>query len=148
MVVVENPTEQDIEKYSKVFMTEMLKKGKEFINKAPKTLFVLAAGNDGTNNDKFPSSPANVKEDNTITVAATLDYEDIAVFSNYGEKMVEVAAPGVGIRSAIPGDDYIHISGTSQAAPFVADIAGQIMDINSSLPIKDVKTAFTILSKL
>ena len=137
---VDNPTEQDIEKYSKVFMGEMLKKGKEFIKKAPKTLFVLAAGNDGTNNDEFPSSPANVKADNTITVAATLNYEDIAVFSNYGKKMVEVAAPGVGIRSSIPGGDYLHISGTSQAAPYVADIAGQIMDINPSLPIKDVKT--------
>ncbi len=136
---VENPTEEDTEKYAKILMEKMLTKTKGFIDAAPNTLFVIAAGNEGTNNDELPVSPANIKTDNTISVAATFDYKELAVFSNFGTKMVEVAAPGVGIRSAIPGDEYLHFSGTSQAAPAVANVAGQILNKNPDLTPKQVK---------
>ena len=33
----------------------------QFINAAPNTLFVIAAGNDGTNNDMLPAVPANIR---------------------------------------------------------------------------------------
>jgi hypothetical protein len=65
------------------------------VAKAPETLFVFAAGNDGMNNDLYGTSPANIKADNVITVGATYKNEFFAPFSNYGTKMVEVAAPGM-----------------------------------------------------
>jgi subtilisin family serine protease len=132
-------TEAELAKYSKMFMDELVKKGQSFVKAAPKTFFVLAAGNDGKNNDEAPIFPANLKFDNTISVAATRDYDSLASFSNYGAKNVEVAAPGVGIVSAIPGNDHLALSGTSQATPFVTRVVGRIMDANSKLAFADVK---------
>src|SRR5690606_10906985 len=107
---------------------------------APNTLFVLAAGNDGMDNDRFPTAPANVKLDNAITVAATMNNEDLASFSNYGARMVDVAAPGVGILSSVPGNDRLHLSGTSQAAPYVSNVAGRIVDANLALRPAQIRT--------
>jgi len=53
--------------------------------------------------------------------------------------MVDVAAPGMLIHSQIPGNEYLKVSGTSQAAPFVARIAGQIKDSNKNLTPKQIK---------
>jgi cell wall-associated protease len=72
-------------------------------------------------------------------VAATNGYAAIASFSNFGTKMVDVAAPGVGIFSAVPGGEHLYLSGTSQAAPFVAKIAGQILDVNPKLKPAEVR---------
>lgn len=132
--------EAELHEYVSYFMAANLKNAEEsFVQGAPNTLFVMAAGNDGSNNDSFPASPANIKTNNTITVAATFGLEKIAWFSNYGEKMVDVAAPGVAILSAIPGGESIMLSGTSQAAPFVANIAGQLLDINPLLSTSELK---------
>jgi subtilisin family serine protease len=134
-----DPTKEELLDYSKFFVSEILKAGKALVAPAPNTLFVMAAGNDGTNNDELPTSPANLKLDNTITVAATLGYNKLASFSNYGEKMVEVAAPGVGILSTIPGNQYLTVSGTSQAAPFVTNVVGRLVDENPALSNSDIK---------
>lgn len=138
-VTRKEPKPEDVEKYAKFFISSLVKHGQKMINAAPKTLFVFAAGNDGLDNDLYGTSPANVKGANIITVAATIDYNGIAPFSNYGEKMVDVAAPGVAIRSAAPGNEYIEVSGTSQASPFVAGVAGKILDVNPNLTPAQVK---------
>ncbi|MBS1959119.1 MAG: S8 family serine peptidase [Bdellovibrionales bacterium] len=132
-------TPEELLDFSRYFVSEIVSAGKTFATGSPKTLFVIAAGNDGTNNDELPTFPANLKLDNTITVAATQDYNKIASFSNYGEKLVEVAAPGVGILSTIPGDQYLTVSGTSQAAPFVTNAIGRLLDENPSLSNSDIK---------
>lgn len=139
LVLRREPTEEELNTYSIFFVNEVLNASKALVTPAPNTLFVIAAGNDGTNNDELPTSPANLRLQNTITVAATLDYLKIASFSNFGEKMVDVAAPGVGIESAIPGNQYLTVSGTSQASPFVANIAGLLVDANPNLSNSDLK---------
>jgi subtilisin family serine protease len=111
----------------------------QFIGVAPDAMYVIAAGNDGTDNDTISSAPANVKANNTITVAASLGVSSLATFSNYGATMVDLAAPGVGIRSTVPGGLYMQISGTSQATPYVTNIVGQVMDTNPKLSIAEVK---------
>ncbi|HET6465679.1 MAG TPA: S8 family peptidase, partial [Nitrospiria bacterium] len=63
-------------------------------------VFVAAAGNDGTNDDSAPVYPANYNLPNIISVAATDQDDNLASFSNYGKKTVDVAAPGVNIWSA------------------------------------------------
>ena len=139
MALKHDPTEEELMNYSIFFVNEIIKSATQLVAPAPKTLFVIAAGNDGMDNDLYPTSPANLKLQNTISVAATLGYKKIASFSNFGEKMVDVAAPGVGILSSIPGNLYLTVSGTSQASPFVANVAGLAVDQNPSLSNSDLK---------
>lgn len=85
--------------------------------------FVAAAGNMGSNNDNSPMYPASYDVPNVIAVAATLDNDNMAFFSNYGKSSVQLASPGVYILSTIPGNGFQSMSGTSMAAPFVAGMA-------------------------
>ena len=134
------PTDEEVTMYSAFFVGEVVKQAGAMIDPSKgKTMFVIAAGNDGADNDVFPTSPANYKKDNTISVAATFGYKKIASFSNYGATKVEVAAPGVGIESAIPGNVYLTVSGTSQASPFVANVVDQIIETNPNLSNSDIK---------
>ncbi len=133
------PSDDVVKTWAAYFVSQVVTAQAVLVTSAPKTLFVIAAGNDGMDNDVYPSSPANIKTDNTISVAATLDYLKIASFSNYGNTTVEVAAPGVGIESSIPGGLYLTVSGTSQATPFVANAAGRIIDLNPGLTNAEVK---------
>ena len=133
------PSTQEGDDIAKYFLNELIREGRQMVDAAPDTLFVFASGNDGLNNDIYPTSPTNIKADNVISVGATYKYDFIAPFSNYGIDNVDVAAPGMLIHSQIPGNEYLKVSGTSQAAPFVANIAAQIKDINKNLGPKDIK---------
>lgn len=63
-------------------------------------LVVVAAGNDGLNNDGGTHHyPCDYDLDNIICVAATDQNDALASFSNYGTTSVDVAAPGVNIYS-------------------------------------------------
>ena len=147
-ILKRTPTEEELTNYSIFFVNEVVKAAETLVAPAKDTLFVIAAGNDGMDNDQFPTSPANIKRDNTITVAATFEYKKLASFSNFGAKMVEIAAPGVGILSAIPGNEYLTVNGTSQAAPFVAGVAGMVLDQNPALSNSDVKAILMSTSDL
>jgi subtilisin family serine protease len=90
-------------------------------------LFVAAAGNSSTDNDRRPHYPSNYDLPNMLSVAA-LDRNDLlANFSNYGAKTVHVAAPGREIPSTWLNDQYREASGTSMAAPQVSGIAALIL---------------------
>ncbi len=139
-VFLTTPNEADTEEFTLYFLNELLARGEKFVADSPDLLFVFAAGNDATNNDLYPSYPTNLsKFDNVIAVAATMDERAIASFSNRGIMMVDVAAPGVAIQSSVPGDNYLRVSGTSQATPYVTRIAGLVRDINPTLKPADVK---------
>ncbi|MDH4468550.1 MAG: S8 family serine peptidase [Bacteriovoracaceae bacterium] len=134
------PKEEELKAGIKFFLEQVLLSQKAMIEKAPKTLFVFAAGNDGTNNDELPTAPSSLNADNTISVAATVSDLKLAGFSNYGIKRVDVAAPGVGILSSIPGNRYLEVSGTSQAAPAVAAVAARLKEIRPQLTPKELKS--------
>lgn len=134
------PTSEDSKKAWGLFLGALLKHGQNFVGAAPDTLFVFAAANEGLSNDVYGVSPAGIKADNVISVGATYKNEFFAPFSNYGVNSVDVAAPGMLIHSAIPGTaSYLKVSGTSQAAPYVANVAGQIKDINPKLKPAEIK---------
>jgi thermitase len=61
---------------------------------------VVAAGNDGENNDAVPTTPCTLPQANLICVAAINKSGALASFSNYGAKSVDIAAPGTSILSA------------------------------------------------
>ena len=130
---------RNIKKRTISLLEDLMKEGRGMVSKAPGILFVLAAGNDGADNDTFPTFPANINSDNTITVAATFRDRELAEFSNYGKKTVDIAAPGVDILSAAPDGHYLSLSGTSQSAPLVAKAASMIKDSNPLLSSKQVK---------
>ena len=101
-------------------------------------IFVAAAGNDSNDNDASPAYPASYEEENIVSVAAIDEHGDTANFTNYGSTSVDIGAPGVDIRSTIPGDSYDSLSGTSMAAPHVAGMLALIQGDQPTLNITEV----------
>lgn len=101
--------------------SEILKEAIERSNKAG-AIFVAAAGNDSSNNDKEERYPANYDVPNILSVAAIDNKGQLASFSNFGKNKVHIAAPGVNIYSTII-KGYDSWSGTSMATPHVSGAA-------------------------
>jgi len=82
-------------------------------------LFCAAAGNTAKDIDVEPIYPASYDAPNIISVAASDQDDNLASFSNYGVKSVDVAAPGTNILSTYPDNNYAFMEGTSMATPNV-----------------------------
>ena len=67
--------------------------------------------------------PACVRLANTISVASMGAGNNLSYFSNYSPNYVDLAAPGEGVLSTIPGNDYDSYEGTSMATPHVSGTA-------------------------
>jgi thermitase len=102
-------------------------------------LFVAAAGNDGSSNDKRPHYPSNYDLPNVISVAATDKNDQLASFSNFGVKTVHIAAPGKEILSTWLGDQYREASGTSMATPYVSGVAGLVLAADPDLTVAKLR---------
>jgi subtilisin family serine protease len=109
-------------------------------------LFIVASGNDGKNIDENPIWPASLSSEypNVISVAAlgSQDHPDsarkLSNTSNYGTRSVQLAAPGKAVKAARRGGEYDLVSGTSFAAPAVANLAARILEINDRLHVNQV----------
>jgi subtilisin family serine protease len=62
-----------------------------------------------------------------------------AVFSNYGQKEVDVFAPGAEIYNTVPDDKYKELQGTSMASPMVAGVAALIKGYYPVLTMEEVR---------
>src|SRR5215212_8946116 len=102
-------------------------------------LFVAAAGNASTNNDRSPHYPSSYDVPNVISVAALDRNDQLASFSNYGVKSVAIAAPGVDILSTWLGNAYEEKSGTSMATPVVAGVAALVVAENPRISVDDLR---------
>ncbi|SDT79074.1 S8 family peptidase [Actinoplanes derwentensis] len=80
---------------------------------------IAAAGNEREEGSpvSYPAAFPGV-----IAVAATDSSDEVGVYSNEGD-YVDVAAPGTGIVSTVPGGKYSTANGTSMASPHVAAVA-------------------------
>ncbi len=104
-------------------------------------LFVVAAGNDTSDNDAVQVYPANYNAPNVLSVGATDSTDSRAYFSNYGARTVGMAAPGDLILSTTPNGTYSFFSGTSMAAPHVAGAAALVCAANPSITVKRLRSA-------
>ncbi len=101
---------------------------------------VAAAGNDGT--DTLRQYPASEGFYGLLAVGASNANGRLAAFSNFGTK-VDVAAPGEGITSAVPGGGYGTWSGTSMAAPLAAGAAALLRSSEPNLSPRDIARRLT-----
>jgi len=113
-------------------------------------LMVHAAGNDGENTDANPDYPTDQYGKNLkggiaklwISVGANTwkpNEHFIASFSNYGDKTVDLFAPGFDIYSTVPNNKYKREDGTSMAAPVVSGTAALIMAYYPNMSARQVK---------
>ncbi len=78
-------------------------------------VFVASAGNDGKMEMVYPAGLTNV-----MGVASTNPEDQRSSFSNYGDQIVWVAAPGEAIVTTYPFGSYAAGWGTSFSAPMVS----------------------------
>ncbi len=107
---------------------------------------VFAAGNEGPSPGSV-ASPASLPE--AIAVGASDPYDEVASFSSrgpspWGEVRPHVVAPGVNVRSSLPGGTYASWMGTSMAAPHVTGLIALMRSVSPTLSV--TQTLFLITS--
>lgn len=119
--------------------TSVYSKALETIMRESDMLFVVAAGNNGSNNNAAPLYPASYELDNMISVTFVTQYGKLAPDSNYGVSTVDLAAPGQDIYSTTVGGGYHYLSGSSMAAPVVSGVAALLYACGDSLYPQNIK---------
>jgi subtilisin family serine protease len=97
------------------------------------TLIIAAASNEDSMVRSYPAALTNV-----VAVSAVDDTNKKAPFSNFGP-WVDVAAPGVRLKSTIPGGEKDEDNGTSMAAPVVAGAAGMYVALNPGASFEKIQ---------
>jgi len=87
---------------------------------------VASAGNNGKDEIIYPAALANV-----MGIASTSDKDALSSFSNFGEDLVWVAAPGEGIITTYPFGTFAAGWGTSFSAPFVSAAAALLQGVRA-----------------
>ncbi len=126
-------------------------------------LFVVAAGNEGTDIEKTINYPVKFYKENgdtkyfsnLVCVGASTwmkkysaekdpmnrsrKYDLAAPFSNFSQNVVDVFAPGMEIYSTVPEKTYKMMSGTSMASPETAGVAAILKGYFPNLTASQIK---------
>jgi len=108
-------------------------------------LFVASAGNiaagaNEPNNEIVPHYPSSYVAPNVIGVANTDANDNLSGSSHFGVNTVHLGAPGSGILSTTPGNNYGLLSGTSMATPHVSGAAALLLAQNPNLTLQQLKS--------
>jgi subtilisin family serine protease len=101
-------------------------------------VLVAAAGNSGQAATVYPATYSTV-----MGVGSTDNFLQRAWFSNFGQPLVSLAAPGQDIITMYPMNHYAMVSGTSFSAPLVAGGAALLVDLNKKLNETSASTALS-----
>lgn len=116
------------------------------ITENPETIFVMAAGNSkiDLNSTALGNESAIYKLKNVVTVGAIDGEGNLAKFSNYGSNFVDIAALGVGVKSARVNGGTVALEGTSMAAPIVTNKLAEILYYNPNFSaVEAINNLFT-----
>jgi subtilase family serine protease/subtilisin family serine protease len=107
----------------------------------------FAAGNAGPTAGSLRSPGAYAE---SFAVGATDVFDEVASFSSRGPSPCtaldkpDIAAPGAAIHSALPGNSYGVLSGTSMATPHVAGAVAVLRSIKPDITVEDLAIALTL----
>ena len=104
----------------------------------PNTLFVVAAGNSNRDVLEYGDLPADMQLPNVVSVGAVDRWGNWATFTNSSPERVRIFDFGVEVPSLIPNGETVPLSGTSMAAPNVANLAGKILAVAPALTPQQV----------
>ena len=90
-------------------------------------ILAASSGNDGKQEMVYPAGLRNV-----MGVASTNNQDQRSTFSNYGNQIVWVAAPGEGVITTYPFATYAAGWGTSFSSPMVAGTASLLVNMQST----------------
>jgi subtilisin family serine protease len=102
------------------------------------SLVVASAGNNGEHAAMYPAAIPGV-----IGVPSTDESDVISSFSNYGEDLFCVAAPGEAVITTYPLGTYAAAWGTSFSAPFVAGTAALLAQMSPSMTQEGARSAIS-----
>jgi subtilisin family serine protease len=92
---------------------------------AHRVVCVSSAGNSGAETLAYPAALKKVEG-----VGSTSNIDVRSAFSNYGDDLVSVAAPGEGLITPFPGNNYAAVSGTSFSTALVSGAAAMLAGID------------------
>ena len=108
---------------------------------------VASAGNDGQATQVWPAAYGTV-----MGIGSTNNQKIRSLFSNYGNSLVTLAAPGEGVITTYPREHYAQVWGTSFSAPLVAGAAALLLDVDhktdESQAVSDLSHAVAIGQEL
>jgi subtilisin family serine protease len=102
------------------------------IKSAPEILFIAAAGNSDNDNGFVQFIPSGLNLPNLLTVGAVDMSGKPTGFTTFG-KNVKLYANGYEVDSYVPGGKRMKYSGTSMAAPNVANLAAKLIALSPTL---------------
>jgi subtilisin family serine protease len=106
-------------------------------------ILVGSAGNDGMATLAYPAA-----YDNVIGVASTTNDDLRSEFSNYGSRLVKLAAPGQGIITPFPGGGFAAATGTSFSTPIVSGAAALLVGLKGNASASQVGYALSHAKRL